>query len=88
MAKDYCTGFFENWVKWVKPTWKGFRLSSLYVWEVFPLSELCKAHDEECSTHTFFNLLKENKVVGGFLIGTIATIACWIKYPKQMKERL
>jgi len=88
MSKDYCTGFFENWVRWVKPKWKGFVLSSLFIWKVFPLSILCKEHDEKCSTHTFFRLLKEYKVVGGFLIGAIATIACWIKYTKHMKERL
>ena len=70
MSKDYCTGFFENWVRWKKPSWKGFALASLYAWEVFALSELCKANDEKCSTHTFLNLLKDNRVVGGFLIGT------------------
>ena len=78
MAKDYCTGFFENWVQW----------KTFYRWEIFPLSELCKAHDEKCSTHTFFDLLKDNKVVGGWIIGTVATIGCWVKYPKDMKERL
>lgn len=82
MAK-HCTGFFDTWVKWKKPT-----LESLYIWEVFYLGELCEEHDEECSSHTFFNALIENKVVGGVAIGTVAIIACWVKYPSHMKERL
>lgn len=78
MAKDHCTGFFENWVRW----------KTFCTWEVFPLSELCKAHDEKCSTHTFMNLLWKNRVVGGYLIGAVATLGCWIKYPSYMKKRL
>ena len=88
MQVDYCTGFFENWIRWKKPSWKGFVLASLHVSEVFPLSELCKVHDERCSTHTFFNLLKENRVVGGFWIGAVATIGCFFKNPKNMWKRL
>lgn len=78
MSKDYCTGFFETWVRWETP----------YSWSVFPLSELCKEHDKECSTHTFFKLLIKHRIVGGLLIGSVATIACWIKNPIEQSKRL
>lgn len=88
IVKDYCSGFFENWARWKKPILQGWTWSSFSVWEVFPLSELCKEHDKKCSTHRFFELLTENKVVGGWIIGSVATAACWVKYTKHMKDRL
>jgi len=88
MSKDHCTGFFENWVRWKKPSWKGFVLASLFIWEVFALSELCKEHDKKCSAHTFAKLLWKYKVVSGFLIWLVATIACWIKFPFKLFKRL
>ena len=74
----HCTGFTDTWVRW----------ETFYSWRVINLGRLCEKHDENCSTHTFFSLLIKNRVVGGVIIGTVATIACWIKYPKRMKKRL
>ena len=82
---NHCTGFTDTWVKWDFKI-NGWR--TFYVWKVIDLGELCEEHDEECSTHTFFKLLIKNRVVGGLSIGTIATAACWFKYPFHMKKRL
>lgn len=76
--KDYCTGFFEEWFAWDKE-WFIRRID---------LSELCKVHDENCSSTTFFKLLWKHKVVGGLLIGLVASIACWIRYTKHMIKRI
>ena len=75
---DHCTWFFENWVRW----------TSYVTWEVFPLSELCKEHDKNCSSTVFFNLLFTHRVVGGLPIGIAAAFGCWYKYRKKMWSRL
>ena len=76
--KDYCTGFFENWYRWDRET----------IVAPFYLGELCKKHDKECSSSTFFKDLITNHVVFGLLIGSVASIACWVKYPIQMLKRI
>lgn len=84
MTKDYCTGFPEKWPQWVKP-WK---------WRIADLSECCKSHDNEedprggCASHDFAECLLERKIVGGGLIFLIASVACWIKYPKSQIKKV
>lgn len=74
----HCTGFTDTWVRW----------KTFYSWEVMDLGKLCEVHDKECSSHKFWNLLIENKVVFGRAIGVAAVVACWVKYPAHMKDRL
>ena len=76
--KDHCTGFFEHWLRYGKD----LRI------EVFYLGELCKEHDKDCDNMKFFKLLYTHRVVGATLIGTAATLGCWIKYPIQMLKRI
>jgi len=85
MAKDYCTGFFERFPRW-QLSWKP--------WRVIDISEICKAHDDEdderggCDSTKFAKGLIKNRVVGGLLIFSIASIACWVRYPLNMIKRV
>ena len=78
MKEDYCTWFPERWASW----------RSTYTWEIIDISWMCKNHDDKCGSHQFFKDLTSNKVVGGILIATVASIACWIKYPRGMKDKI
>lgn len=90
MAKsDGCTGFFQNWLAWRKPTsWR-----ELYrILEIKPLKPCCVKHDnvggKGCSSHAFFKCLYEGNFVAGMPIFTIASIACWVKEPKEMRDKV
>lgn len=77
--KDWCTGFPEHWVNW--------KFKKIYI------GDCCKIHDiaeseKGCSSSGFAKCLIKKKVLGGFTIWTIATIACWVKYPIHMFKRL
>jgi hypothetical protein len=82
--KDWCTWFPEHWVRWV----------SLFRWEVVYIGDLCKAHDDVddhrggCASHPFIRGLLKRRIVGAIGIFTVASIACWIRYPKDMWRRL
>ena len=83
--QDGCSGFFNTWVQW------DFKLDgwrTFLVWRLFKLEDLCNNHDTTCSSGTFFKELRKNRVVGGLLIGSIASLACWVKYPKHMRNRI
>lgn len=72
--KDHCTGFPENWY-----TWTG---KKIYI------GDICKKHDERCGTHGFYNDTWKARLIGAVLISTVATIACWWKYRKLMKDKI
>ena len=83
IIEDHCTGFPEYW--W---TWKG---------EYVYIGWMCKKHDNDpkegevfkgCASHSFYVDTWNSRLIGAVLISTIASIACWIKYPKEQKERL
>ena len=73
-TKDYCTGFPEYWYNW--------KFEKVYI------GDICKKHDEACSSHGFYKNLWNARIVGAVLIATVASIACWVKYPKNMIKRL
>jgi len=79
MKKDWCTGFFERWPQW----------TSYFTWRLVPIGRLiCKPHDKRCSSTGIYRRMFEYRIVGGFILGTIASIGCWAKYPKRMVKRL
>jgi len=80
--KDHCTSFPEHWIRYrasIKP-WKWF--------EVVYIGNICKKHDERCGTHGFYSDLWNERIVGAVIIATIATLACWWKHPKLMKDKI
>jgi len=80
--KDYCTGFPEYW--W---TWKG---------EYIYIGNLCKEHDNNdgvsrfkgCSNTKFFNSTWRARLIGAVIIATVASIMCFIKFPKRQSKRI
>jgi len=79
----WCTAFPEYWYTW---TFKKVKIS-----------DLCKKHDnapsegEEfkgCSNTTFYKDTWRARLIGAVTIASIASIACWVKYFKQQKERV
>lgn len=79
IKKDYCSGFFESWFAWDRK----------YIIKRIDLAQLiCKPHDEHCSSTSIFKGVWEHKVMFGLLIASVASIACWVKYPKHMKDRV
>ena len=76
--KDYCTLFPENWYVWVR--W--------FKWEKVSISDCCKLHDEDCSTHDFLDCLKKKKIVGYYAIAFGGGIGCWAKYTSKMFKKL
>jgi len=85
VKKDYCTGFFERWPRWVKP-WK---------WVIVEIGQTCcKDHDDEedkrggCDSHAFAKCLWKKKIVLGLPIFIIASVVCWVRHPKEMRKRL
>ena len=80
--KDWCTGFPEYWYKY---EWKGF--TSLPFRKVY-IGDICKKHDESCGTREFYKNLWNARIVGAVSIATVASIACWIKYPTQMFKKV
>ena len=78
--KDWCTYFPEYWYT--------YNNGKVYI------GDLCKAHDDVedprggCASHTFIKGLLERRIVGAIGIFTVASIACWIKYPRGMWRRL
>ena len=70
---DYCTGFFEHWYTW--------KFKKIYI------GEFCKKHDEACGTFGFFKDLWNARVVGAIPIATVASIACFFKYPRKIINR-
>ena len=81
MAKDWCTNFPEYWYQWYR-----YGIRKVYI------GDECKKHDnidgKGCSSHAFAKGLWSKRVIGGTLIFAIASIACWYKYPKDMKHKL
>ena len=58
-------------------------------WRGVDISDCCKEHDQECSTHNFYKCLKVK--VGRFHASYIALgggAGCWIKYTSKMIKRL
>jgi hypothetical protein len=83
MRTDWCTGFPEYWYRWV--AWNK--------WERIYIGDLCKDHDispdvPACDSTAFAKGLWERKVVGGIGIFLVASIVCWVKYPKGMWDRI
>ena len=76
--EDHCTRFPEYWVKWVNPV----------KWEKVYIGNICKKHDENCGSHGFYKDLWRARIVGAVLIATVASIACWAKYPKKMIKKV
>ena len=72
--KDYCTGFPEYWYNWTG--------KKMYI------GNLCKKHDDRCGTKDFYKDLWRHRIVGAVAIATVASIACWVKYPKLMSSKL
>lgn len=81
MSKDWCTGFPEYWYQWYIGSFYIPRLRKVYI------GDLCKKHDnvggKGCAAHAFgAGLYNRNILFGGAIFG-IASVACWIKYPKD-----
>lgn len=71
---DHCTWFPEYWY-----TWYG---KKIYI------GHLCKNHDDNCGTHGFYKGTWEARLIGAVAIASIATIACWVKYPSKMIKKV
>lgn len=81
--KDYCTWFPEKWI-----TWK---------FKIVDTSWMCKDHDNEpkegeefkgCRNSGFYKNTWNARLIGAVAISTIASIACFIKFPWKQKERV
>ena len=76
--KDWCTGFPEHWYTWT--------FKKVYI------GDCCEKHDniggKGCSSSKFIKCLIKKRILGGFTIFAVATLACWIKYPYDMLKRL
>ena len=72
--KDYCTWFPEYWYTW--------KFKKIYI------GDICKEHDKNCGSHGFYKNTWKARLIGAVLIATVASIACWIKYRKLMKEKV
>ena len=79
----WCTGLPEYWY-----TWK---------FEKVDISWMCKKHDntpkegedfEGCANHSFYRDTWNERLIGAVVIATIASIACWIKFPEKQIERV
>lgn len=75
---DWCSCFPEHWVKW----------ESLFRWKIVYIGNICRDHDRRCGSHGFYRDLWNERIVGAVLIATVASIACWVKYPKLMWSKL
>lgn len=83
MKKDHCTGFPEYWYTW--------KFKRVYIgW-------MCKKHDNDpeegkefkgCSNSGFYRNTWKHRLIGAVLISTVASIACWIKFPEKQKKRI
>jgi len=52
------------------------------------IGDCCKIHDEECSTHKFFNCLQTKlNSTWSTLITTSGAIGCWFKYTSKMFKK-
>lgn len=73
---DHCTNFPEHWVRWDLNEYKLPVIRKIYI------GDCCKKHDAECSTWVFAKCMWLNRVIGGSLIVTVASLACLFKYGK------
>lgn len=71
---DGCTWFPDKWI-----TWK---------FKIIDIHDICVKHDENCGSTGFYKNLWKNRIVGAVIIATVASIACWIKYPKKMIKKV
>ena len=71
---DGCTGIPERW-----PTWK---------FEIVDIHWMCVEHDQRCGSHGFYKNTWKARLIGAVLIATVASIACWWKYRKLMKDKV
>ena len=83
MEKDYCTWFPEYWYTW--------KFKRIYI------GNFCKEHDNEpkegkefsgCRNTSFYKKTWEARLIGAVAIATIASIACFVFYPKEQTERI
>jgi len=68
----------KDWCTWFPDTWR-----NTYI------GDCCKLHDYDCSTHKFYQCLK-NKI-GKFHASYITlggALGCWIKYARKMFRRV
>lgn len=80
--QDHCTWFPEYWLKYKCRGFKKLPFKKVYI------GHLCKEHDKECSSHTFFSLLWNERIVCAVAIATVASFACWLKYTTKMRKRV
>ena len=78
MTEDYCSYFPDFWFKWVGP----------FKWEMVYIGDICKNHDDTCSSTTFYTELWERRVVGTYIIGFAGALGCWVKYTSKMFKRV
>lgn len=69
-----CTGFPEHWYTW--------KLKKIYI------GHICKEHDKRCGSHSFYKDTWNARLIGAVTIASIASLACWIKQRKLMREKL
>lgn len=86
---DHCTGFPEYWKQWY--LYNGYIPS----WRRVYIGDCCKIHDNDadgiekgCSSSGFAQCLWKKKIVGGILIFIVASVACWVRLPSYMKDRV
>ena len=79
--KDWCTSFPEYWYQWY--LYKGF----IPAWRKVYIGDGCEKHDnvngKGCAAHDFAKYLWSKRIVGGVVIFSIASIACFVKYPED-----
>jgi len=83
---DWCTRFPEYWYQWYIGRFYIPMLRKVYI------GDECEKHDNVegtgCASHAFAKGLWNKRVIGGVLIFSIASIACWVKYSKEMWRKL
>ena len=78
-----CTAFPEYWYTW--------KLKKIYI------GDICKAHDNNpkdgkefkgCANSNFYKDTWKARLIGAVLIATVASIACFFKFPKKQIKRV
>lgn len=81
---NHCTAFPEYWYQWY--LYKGW----IPAWRKVYIGDMCKAHDNEpnegedfkgCRNSKFYKDTWNANLVGSLGIATVASVACFIKYP-------
>ena len=86
-----CTGMPESWYQWY--LYKGF----IPAWRKVYIGWMCQKHDNNpqegyeftgCANTGFYKDTWRTNLVGAVMIASVASISCFIKYPKKQIKRV